>query len=45
MGKFLKVSGEEVMYGEVSLNPLMFQDDAVRLAINVSAAELEMKGL
>ena len=29
---------EEVIYGEVRLQPLMFQDDVVRLAMNVSAA-------
>ena len=45
MGKFFKVSGEEVNYGEVRLQPLMFQDDVVRLAINVSAARAGMKGL
>ena len=36
--EFFRGSVEEVIYGEVRLQPLMFQDDVVRLAINVSAA-------
>ena len=39
MGKLFKLSEEEVIYGKVRLQPLVFQDDVVRLAINVSAAK------
>ena len=38
MGEFFSGSSTEVTYGEVRLQPLMFQDDVVRLARDVSSA-------
>ena len=38
MEEFFKGSGDEITYGEVRLQPLMFQDDVVRLTDSVHAA-------
>ena len=38
MGEFFSESSREVIYGEVRLQPLMFQDDVVRLVGDVSSA-------
>ena len=38
MEEFFKGSGDEINYGEVWLQPLMFQDDVVRLTDSVHAA-------
>ena len=38
MEEFFEGSGEEINYGEVRLQPLMFQDDVVRLTDSVHAA-------
>ena len=38
MGEFFSRSSTEVTYGEVRLQPLIFQDDVVRLTGDVSSA-------
>jgi hypothetical protein len=38
MEEFFGGSSTEVTYGEVRLQPLMFQDDVVRLAVDLASA-------